>query len=407
MTGSNTLILSNQKNSSTQGYTRTVASGGKSHVVGNLTIPLKLGQIIPFGQNSFPVGDAALYRPAALTFVNTGLAGGIALGVTATVKYDATPPTGIVGLPIANGVNVGTDIARFAPFSWAISTSGTLGAQPFNLELTAEGYTGFDDVTNVRIIRRNGTLADQTNTWLLQGLATSYDNFVIGGVPTVVNVNSVGGLIQGGAIYAYGLKSNMTIANPIGAVNLTDALLPVNNQVFTRNLVTPALFTGAQGTITYSVAIGNPSVATVAIANNVLTVTRKVSGTTTVTVTGTDSFDGSRISSSFTLNVVSDVEPGGVVPTEFTLSQNYPNPFNPTTTIQFALPKVSPVTLDIYNILGMKIRTLMSGQSMSAAFHSVVWDGKDDAGVNVPSGMYIYRIHADNFQASKKMTLMK
>ncbi|MBI3586774.1 MAG: T9SS type A sorting domain-containing protein, partial [Ignavibacteriales bacterium] len=90
-----------------------------------------------------------------------------------------------------------------------------------------------------------------------------------------------------------------------------------------------------------------------------------------------------------------------------TLSQNYPNPFNPSTTIRFALPKEAPVTLEIYNILGMKIRTLISGQSMNAAFHSVVWDGKDDAGVGVSSGLYLYRIHADKFQASKKMTLLK
>lgn len=401
MTGSNTLILSNQFNNTTQGWTRTVASGGKSHVVGNLRVPLKLGQIIPFGQNGFPVGDASFYRPAALTFVNTGLANGISLGVTATVKYDGTRPTGIVGLPIANGVSAGVPIARYPGFSWAISTSGSLGAQPFNLELTAEGYTDFDDVTNVRLIRRNGALTDITNQWLLQG--AQYDNYVIGGVPTVVNVNSVGGLIQGGAIYTYGLKSTMTIANPIANVNLTDA-----STTFTRNLTNPALFTGAQGAITYSVSVANPAVATVAIASNVLTVTRKVSGATSVTVTGTDAFDGSRIDHTFQLSVVSDVEPSpGVVPTEFTLSQNYPNPFNPSTTIRFALPKEAPVTLEIYNILGMRIRTLISGQSMNAAFHSVVWDGKDDAGVGVSSGLYLYRIHAGQFQASKKMTLLK
>lgn len=399
-TGTNILILSNLLNSAVQGYTRTVAAGGTSHVVGYLRVPLKLGQIIAFGRNEFPVGGATNYRPAALTFVNAALPGGIALGVSATVHYDGTRPTGIVGLPIANGVSPGIDVARYPDFSWAISTTGSLGATQFNLELTAEGFTGFDDVANVRIIRRNGTVSDITNQWTLQG--AQYDNFVISGVPTVVNVNSVGGLIQGGAVFTYGLKSTMVTANPIATVNLTDA-----TPAFTRNLTNPALFTGAQAGITYSVSVANTAIVTATITSGVLTITKKVSGATTVTVVGTDTFDGSRINHTFAVNVVSDVEPIELVPTEFTLSQNYPNPFNPSTTIKFGLPKEAPVTLEIYNVLGVKVRTLIAGETMSASFHTLVWDGKNDGGVAVPSGVYLYRVHADKFQASKKMTLIK
>lgn len=394
------------------GFDRLGVTGANvSHIVGNVRKTLSnTGSIVTSTneRSDFPVGTMTDYRPAALTFKNTQF--GIPTvpnGVSFTVAHTNTKPEGIVGLPIANGIAAGVDIARYPKFYWTINTSASLGSTVFNLELTAAGYgsnpaTDFDDVANVRIIRRNGSITDVTNQWLLQGAASSYDNYVLGGVPTVVNINATGGLIPGGAIYTYGLKSTMTIANPIANVNLTDAAT-----TFTRNLTNPALFTGAQGAITYSVAIGNPAVATVAIANNILTVTRKVSGATSVTVTGTDGFDGSRISHTFQLSVVSDVEEPGVVPTEFTLSQNFPNPFNPSTTIRFALPKEAPVTLEIYNILGMKIRTLISGQSMNAAFHTVVWDGKDDAGVGVPSGMYLYRIHADKFQASKKMTLLK
>jgi len=323
------------------------------------------------------------------------------MGVAATIKYDPTRPTGIVGLPILNGVSTGVDIARYPDFSWFIKTTGPLGATVFNLELTAEGYSDFDDVANVRLIRRSGTLADVTNTWSLQGV--QYDNYVIGGIPTVVNVNSTGGLIPGGAIYTYGLKSTMVVANPIADIKLTDAA-----KTFTRNLVNPALFTGAKGAISYSVTIDNPAVATAVIANNVLTVTQKVSGTTFITVTGTDAFDGSRISHKVNVQCVSDVEVvGNVVPTEFSLSQNYPNPFNPSTTIRFGLPKEAPVTLEIYNLLGMKVRTLISGKDVSAAFYNVTWDGRDDAGVSLPSGIYIYRIVADKFVSSKKMTLVK
>jgi fibronectin-binding autotransporter adhesin len=398
-TGDDILILTNPVGVSGQGFVRSLVAGGKSHVVGSVRQVLKSGSLIAFGRNEFPVGDADYYRPAALTFVNPA-AGNIYLGIATTIKYDPTAPTGTFGLPIADGVSTGVDIARFAPFYWAISTSGSLGQTQFNLELTAEGYSDFDDVANVRIIRRSGTLTDVGNTWSLQG--AQYDNFVINGIPTVVNVNSTGGLIPGGAIYTYGLKSNMVVANAINPISLSDA-----SKTFTRDLTNPALFTGAKGTITYSVTVDNPAVASVSITGNVLTVTQKVSGTTFITVIGTD-IDGSRISYKVNVTCVSDVAiANDQIPTEFALMQNYPNPFNPSTTIRFGLPKEAPVTLEIYNLLGMRVRTLMSGQKMSAAFYNITWNGRDDAGYTVPSGIYIYRIVADQFVMSKKMTLIK
>jgi hypothetical protein len=95
------------------------------------------------------------------------------------------------------------------------------------------------------------------------------------------------------------------------------------------------------------------------------------------------------------------------VPTQYVLDQNYPNPFNPTTVITFGLPKETNVTLEVYNILGMQVRTLIAGERMSAAKYSVEWDGKDNSGMSVPSGVYLYRIHTDKFDAAKKMVLMK
>jgi hypothetical protein len=400
VTGTNTLILSNQTATAAEGFTRNVASGGKSHVVGNVQVPLKTGALIAFGRNDFPVGDLTNYRPAALTFTNAA-GQNVALGVSATVKYDPTRPTGVVGLPIANGVATNVDIARYPDFAWYIKTTGSLGSTQFNLELTAEGYSDFDDVANIRLIRRSGTQSDVGNSWSLQG--AQYDNFLIQSVPTVVNVNSTGGLIPGGAIYTYGLKSTMVVANAIDPISLNDA-----RKTFTRNLTNPVLFTGARGAITYSVTVDNPAIATAAIANNVLTVTQRVSGTTFVTIIGTDAYDGSRISYKVNVTCVSAVEiANDQIPTDFALLQNYPNPFNPSTAIRFGLPKEAPVTLEIYNLLGMKVRTLMSGQKLGAAFYNFTWNGRDDAGYTVPSGMYIYRIVADQFVMSKKMTLIK
>ncbi|MGE5314944.1 MAG: putative Ig domain-containing protein [Acidobacteriota bacterium] len=94
-------------------------------------------------------------------------------------------------------------------------------------------------------------------------------------------------------------------------------------------------------------------------------------------------------------------------PKEYELAQNYPNPFNPSTTISFALPKASAVTVEIFNIVGARIRTLIRGQVMNAALHSVVWDGKNDNGEQMPSGMYLYRISAGSFTATRKMAMLK
>jgi hypothetical protein len=95
------------------------------------------------------------------------------------------------------------------------------------------------------------------------------------------------------------------------------------------------------------------------------------------------------------------------VPTQYVLDQNYPNPFNPATMITFGLPNQTNVTLEVYNILGMKVRTLIAGARMNAVKYSVEWDGKDNSGMSVPSGIYLYRLHTDKFSAAKKMVLMK
>jgi glycosidase len=94
------------------------------------------------------------------------------------------------------------------------------------------------------------------------------------------------------------------------------------------------------------------------------------------------------------------------LPSEFFLGQNYPNPFNPTTSIQFSISKSSLVNLSIYNILGEKVRTLVSKEMNPGSFE-VAWDGKNDFNQSLSSGVYIYKISADNFVQSKKMILIK
>ena len=96
----------------------------------------------------------------------------------------------------------------------------------------------------------------------------------------------------------------------------------------------------------------------------------------------------------------------GSLPTEFALAQNYPNPFNPDTQIGFALPVDSDVELSVFNILGQKVTTLAFGK-MPAGNHTVAWHGTDADGSQVASGIYFYRISAQNFSETKKMMLLK
>lgn len=93
-------------------------------------------------------------------------------------------------------------------------------------------------------------------------------------------------------------------------------------------------------------------------------------------------------------------------PVEFSLLQNYPNPFNPRTTIYYKLGKASDVRLTIFNMLGQQIRTLVN-QKQSAGRQIVHWNGKDSNQRVVPSGIYYYRLEADNFTATRKMLLLK
>ena len=95
-----------------------------------------------------------------------------------------------------------------------------------------------------------------------------------------------------------------------------------------------------------------------------------------------------------------------IIPTKFEVEQNYPNPFNPSTTIKFSLPQTEYVTIKVYNILGKEIAVLANGQ-FNAGGHSIIWNGKDSNGVNVASGIYLYRVVAGNNRITKKMLLLK
>ncbi len=100
-------------------------------------------------------------------------------------------------------------------------------------------------------------------------------------------------------------------------------------------------------------------------------------------------------------------DPG--LPTQFNLAQNYPNPFNPSTIINYSVPSSTNsvnVVLEVFNLLGQKVRTLVNEPKPSGS-HGVQWDGKNDAGELLASGVYVYRLRAGDFVASKKMAFVR
>lgn len=94
------------------------------------------------------------------------------------------------------------------------------------------------------------------------------------------------------------------------------------------------------------------------------------------------------------------------IPTRIELVQNYPNPFNPSTTIKFGLPDESRVKLVIYNVLGQKVKELLN-DTRGAGYHTVMWNGRNETGQQVSSGLYIYRLETAKGVQSKKMLLIK
>jgi hypothetical protein len=109
----------------------------------------------------------------------------------------------------------------------------------------------------------------------------------------------------------------------------------------------------------------------------------------------------------FTLTVKSKA-PGNpfLLPKSYELHQNLPNPFNPQTLIKYDLPEAAQVRLEIFNLLGQRVATLVNA-FQPAGPKSVLWEGTDQRGIKVSSGLYIYKIRAGSFSVAKKMLLLK
>ncbi|NOR75226.1 MAG: T9SS type A sorting domain-containing protein [Draconibacterium sp.] len=94
------------------------------------------------------------------------------------------------------------------------------------------------------------------------------------------------------------------------------------------------------------------------------------------------------------------------IPKAYKLLPNYPNPFNPTTTIQYNVPQESKVTLQVFNVMGVLVNTLVD-DVQSAGQNSVMWNGRNNSGQKVSSGVYLYTLTAEGFLQTRTMILLK
>ncbi|MCU7492316.1 MAG: T9SS type A sorting domain-containing protein [Ignavibacteria bacterium] len=117
---------------------------------------------------------------------------------------------------------------------------------------------------------------------------------------------------------------------------------------------------------------------------------------------GTVYFDDLTVQTS----TVTAVQKKSIIADNYSLEQNYPNPFNPTTTIRYSIPERSVVTLKIYDMLGREVKTLISTEQNQGVYE-VTWNGENNYGTKVSSGIYIYRVEAGRFNQVKKMVLLK
>ncbi|RMG62208.1 MAG: T9SS C-terminal target domain-containing protein [Calditrichaeota bacterium] len=95
------------------------------------------------------------------------------------------------------------------------------------------------------------------------------------------------------------------------------------------------------------------------------------------------------------------------IPAAYQLYANYPNPFNPGTALRFALPEPQKVTLEVYDLLGQRVRILLKQNPLQAGYHTTYWDGRNERGEAVASGIYLYRLKAGPFVKTRRMILLK
>jgi hypothetical protein len=157
----------------------------------------------------------------------------------------------------------------------------------------------------------------------------------------------------------------------------------------------------SEGGITFAFASAQ------SLKNQRLPITLRFKGLTSITPSPSDiKIDNLIIDDNPAVISSVQTESKNEIPTDWQLSQNHPNPFNAETYISFQVPKSSHVNIEVFNLLGQRLRTLVS-ERKNPGIYKAIWNGKDDQSRSVGSGIYIYRMDAGEFTANRKMVLVQ
>ena len=417
-------------NGAATAYDFRVAYG--SEVLWDIAVPLTI-DLVPgvAGSKQVVTVSELVYPSFALAFAMVALDNnGNASELSNIVAWR---PNGIVPSSITEIVDIPEDQGYQARVTWTASDNegdpGSLGVTSYGLwrmiEMPADAaaniVTGYIDLFNAaptatagdkfRVVNATAVLSEWDFVALVPAHADDMYNFV---APTLVNdanstfmvsAHSAEGFVTNSAPVAGISVDNLapSVVSGLAAVNteLNTVLLSWNendHEYLDSDLSIYTVYR-SEDMVNYE-SIGTTEVPE-------LTDEAVVMGPTYYYKVTASDFSGNESADSDVATVVLlSVGSETAIPEVFSLNQNYPNPFNPTTAIEFALPEDAKVTLTIYNMLGQEIRLLANGDFQSG-YHTVMWNGKDEFGLSVTSGMYLYRISAGDFSKTMKMVFLK
>ncbi len=383
VTGSNALRLTN---------TNQVGHGSATaYVDGILSITYPSGTGV---NRFFPIGNGALYRPMRVI-------GNPAASTRVEVQMinSAPPGTGESGINNLSGTRY-----------YRITTNNTFGSPAVMLSLNTNGPTDeeYSNPSGLRLASTNANPPTGSTTWNVSGTAT-----VTGTYPSVTVQAALNASTILNNTTAFVTAASVTPDNPL-PVNMLAFNATAKNGRTIRLEWETASEQDNLGFVLYRSETENDNFEQVASYQTTdklrgqgtkLTETRYAYEDSQNTQPGkayfyklvSVDFNGTRHNISLDGQSVWDVQ----LPFEYALDQNYPNPFNPVTTIQFSLEKAGKTTIEIYNVLGQKVATLVNAD-LSAGAHRYQWNAS-----GLASGIYFYRLRSDNFVATRKMLLVK
>jgi hypothetical protein len=371
---------------------------------------------LPAGSSSFtdtelPAGVSNLtYRVDALDLDNitTGESFPVSLGVGRQKFVSADGlPVYIVNLTDATPLKV--DFTDFVSFAQSYQLTPDDAGFNIQADTNDDGLVNFlDFVAFAQSYQREavGPAAKLVSTPAMPGvndnaemsLSLTSDRVLVG---ETVSVDVT--LANTKSLYGYGL----TLTYDPSKFELVDAVPAENDMLKANGGETPLFLTHAEdaGQVTLMNAVingdavsGDGSIVTINFR-----VLREFEDNARFEIAEGLVFDPQQLSNPVVTLGALNVE---TTPTEFALLQNYPNPFNPETTIKYNLAETANVQLRIYNIVGQVVKTLV-GDRQAAGRYQVRWNGTDDRGVAVSSGIYFYQVSAGKFQDVKRLMLLK